>query len=637
VAPHISPDGRYVVFESGSTNFVSGTSGNQIYYKDLTLGTLLLASSTDGTGANQANSGDASNPFVSADGGYVFFLATANNLVSGSTGPQIFRKHLEGGSLTLVTSLDGTAATRANSNWIPSFFVEPSGRYIAFTSDGTNLVSGTSGVQLFQKDMTSGSVTLVSSIDGSAAQQGDAGDCTSPVHLSSDGRYVAFGTSSTNLVSGATGAQIYRKDLSSGVIILLSSSDGSAPNRANQDGASNPFISDDGGIAFFESNANNLISGIAGTQVYRRQIGGALSRIEATATHQTAAQSISAGESSITPDVRYALFTADSSNLFKGGSRSQVFRKTLSTGQVVLVSSVDGTVSQQANQGGASSAKMTPDGRHVVFISDATNLVIGTFGPQIFRKDLDTNSIVLVSSSDGTPGNAANSSLGSPQSSADGRYVVFSSDSTNLMSGASGNQAYRKDLVSGTLQLASSLDGTAATQPNGICSAPVMTSDGRYIFFSVADPSWGSTFSFAQVFRKDMQTGDVLIVSSLDGTSANRANGDGALDPQISPDGRYVSFRSASTNLVPGITVNVWGAFMKDMQTGEIVVTSSMDGDPANMADSECGAGPVSADGRYVLFSTGASNIMGGIGGWFRADLVNHTAELTDNNGQRNL
>jgi hypothetical protein len=234
-------------------------------------------------------------------------------------------------------------------------------------------------------------------------------------------------------------------------------------------------------------------------------------------------------------------------------SLQQIFRKDLSTGQVMLVSA-DSTGAQGNNL--SSFGAPSDDGRYVTFVSTSTNLVSpATTGQQIFRKDLSTGQVMLVSAdSTGAQGNnACTFSYPNP----DGRYVVFTSASTNLVSPAtSGTQVFRKDLANGQVALVSA--DSSGAQGNGESDSSMQSDDGRYVSFeSIATNLVTPATTGVQVFRKDIVTGHVDLVSSnsagAQGNDNSQVTQTTVLDT-MSADGRYTSFDSLATNLVSPAT-----------------------------------------------------------------------------------
>jgi hypothetical protein len=266
----ISRDGRYVAFMSVATDLVSpATSGNQVFRKDLSTGQVVLASAN--ASGEQGNNG-SSYPDLSYDGRYVTFSSSATNLVSpATTGGQVFRKDMSTGQIVLASS--DSSGAQGNSACTFSY-PNPDGRYVVFTSASTNLVSpATSGTQVFRKDLANGQVALVSA-DSSGAQGNGESDSSMQ---SDDGRYVSFESIATNLVTPATtGVQVFRKDIVTGHVDLVSSNSAGAQGNDNSQVTQTTVLdtmSADGRYTSFDSLATNLVSpATTGKQVFRKEL-----------------------------------------------------------------------------------------------------------------------------------------------------------------------------------------------------------------------------------------------------------------------------------------------------------------------------------------------------------------------------
>ncbi len=147
----------------------------------------------------------------------------------------------------------------------------------------------------------------------------------------------------------------------------------------------------------------------------------------------------------------------------------------------------------------------------------------------------------------------------------------------------------------------------------GDSNIPSISADGRYVAFSSSASELvpGDTNDASDIFVHDVQTGETTRVST-DG-SGNEGN-DRSFTPSISDDARYVTFYSYASNLVSDDTNDASDIFVHDVQTGETTrVSTDGSGDEAN-GRSEAGIGSISADGRYVTFSSTASNLVSGDG-----------------------
>jgi Ca2+-binding RTX toxin-like protein/Tol biopolymer transport system component len=358
-------------------------------------------------------------------------------------------------------------------------------------------------------------------------------------------------------------------------------------------------ISSNGQFVAFFSNASNLVDGDTNgtSDVFVRDLltGTTIRASTSSAGEQANERSLFP---SISADGRYVVFESDASNLVSGDTNNfaDVFVKDLQTGTITRVST--SSLGEQANNysfGGNPS--ISNDGRYVLFGSLASNLVPGDLGSSsdVFRKDLQTGLIERVSSGLGDSSGGVMSS--------DGRYVAFANyRQFGRPTGENNYEIFLRDMQTGSLVRASST--SAGTQSNGSSFSPSLSADGRYLAFSsfannllVGAPSSVNE----SVFVKDLLTGIVVLVST--DASGAEANGSSS-SPKISADSRYVAFTSSASNLVAG---GAGGGFVKDLQTGDIVHISADDNSNASFSPSS-----ISADGRYVVGDSVASNLVEG-------------------------
>jgi Tol biopolymer transport system component len=268
----ISSNGRYVALESSASNLVSGdTNGTiDVFVHDRSSRRIARVSvASDGSQAD----GESLDPSISATGSYVAFESFASNLVEGDTnGTMDIFVHARGSGDTTRVSLASDGAQADGQSWDPS--ISATGRYVAFRSDAYNLVEGdtNSAVDIFVHDRQTGETTRVSlASDGTQANQ-DSTACA----ISADGRYVAFASYASNLVSGDTNgaSDVFVHDRQTGETTRVSiASDSSQANQAS--GGSS--ISADGRYVAFWSCASNLVvddvNGYTDVFVHDRQTG----------------------------------------------------------------------------------------------------------------------------------------------------------------------------------------------------------------------------------------------------------------------------------------------------------------------------------------------------------------------------
>jgi Tol biopolymer transport system component len=403
--PAISLDGRYVTFDSGLTNLVPGDTNGayDVFVRDRQTGTTYLVS-RDSAGVE--GNGYSDSPSISADGRYVAFQSSATNLVSGDTNGayDVFVRDRTAGTTTRISK---SSAGVEGNGYSDSPSISSDGRYVAFQSSATNLVSGdTNGMDdIFVRDRQTGTTYLVSR--DSSGVEGD-GHSDSP-SISADGRYVAFYSGSTNLVTGDTNGawDIFVRDRQTGTTTRVSRSSAGVEGDGY---SSNPSISADGRYVTFESLATNLVSGDTNGKrdifVRDRQTG------TTTRVSKTSVGVEGDGHSlnpSISADGGYVTFDSGSTNLVSGDTNGawDIFVRDRQTGTTTLVSR-----SSAGLEGDGSSfyPSISADGRYVKFESTATNLVLGDTNGynDIFVRDRQTGTTTSVTVTAATLPNALN-------------------------------------------------------------------------------------------------------------------------------------------------------------------------------------------------------------------------------------
>jgi len=250
--------------------------------------------------------------------------------------------------------------------------------------------------------------------------------------ISANGRFVAFGSTASNLLADGPKSDLFIRDLRLGVTRPLAvAGDGGPTDNASYD----PTLSRSGRYVAFESVASNLVPGDTNNDwdVFVRDMRrGVVWRVNVAADGSEAEGS--SGPSAISPDGHAVTFTSTASNLVAGGANHHwdVFARDLRTGVLSAVSVADDGTWGNAD---SISSAISRHGRRVTFSSSASNLVAGdTNGrPDVFVRDLRTHRTQLVSvAADGGLGNGW-SDGGSMN--ADGRYVAFTSAASNLVDG----------------------------------------------------------------------------------------------------------------------------------------------------------------------------------------------------------
>lgn len=247
-------------------------------------------------------------------------------------------------------------------------------------------------------------------------------------------------------------------------------------------------------------------------------------------------------------------------------------------------------------------ASVSGDGRRVVFNSRATNLVRGRIGraAHLYVRDLANSTTELVDvSSDGTPGNA--DSFGATIS-ADGRWAAFTSDATNLVEGKSTDafDVYAHDRETGvTKRVSLAADGRPG---NAMSFRAQISGNGRFVtFVSMASnliPGQAGGISTCFVYDLLADTLEMVTVNS-DGEPA-----DGLCQaPSISSDGRFVAFTSRATNLAPGQASGIWNVYVRDRERRTTTLVS--DGMTGGLGGGSAGA-ELAGPGQSPLTARGS-------------------------------
>ena len=278
-AGSISGNGRYVIYASFASNLVANDTNNQrdiFVYDRLTKTTGRVNVGNDGTQANGASLFGV----IGDDSRYVAFESVADNLVTGDTnglGDIFMRDRIAGTTKRVNVANNGTQAN--GSSVLDS--MSDDGRYISFTSEANNLVSGdTNGVSdIFVYDRTNQTTERIN-LAGNGSQANAMSGSSS---LSGNGRYVVYQSDASNLVSGDTNGVrdifVYDRQTKNTARVDLTNN-GIQSNGDSQ----SPSISDNGKYVAFESDADNLVSGTTNAEfdVFLRDLdAGTTEKIEA--------------------------------------------------------------------------------------------------------------------------------------------------------------------------------------------------------------------------------------------------------------------------------------------------------------------------------------------------------------------
>lgn len=264
--------------------------------------------------------------------------------------------------------------------------------------------------------------------------------------------------------------------------------------------------------------------------------------------------------------------------------------------------------------GPSTTADVSGDGKLIVFESDATNFVTGSIsGGKILAVDLGASTVEVISETGA--GAAFNGNSFSPATAGNGRYVAFETFATNLDLGitTSGFQIVRKDRATGALALASAsasgapASGSAAGQARNAS----ISADGRFVAFRSDSANFvqGDGADSEDLFVKDLETGAIELINRT--TSGGFASEDVVAPTahSISADGRNVVFQTRAPNMVAGVAGGTILVYLRDRSSGTTeLVSAAAGGAPAN---SQSDAAAISPNGRFVSFRSFANNLPG--------------------------
>ncbi len=597
----LSEDGRYIAFTSAATNFSTVMyNGPNLYYRDMALGTTSLISvSSAGVPANL----ESRSARISSTGRFVVFESRANNLVDQDTNnlTDVFLRDMS----TQVTLRVSTGSDEAQSNGASSLgSISRDGRFVSFSSSATNLVQDDKNGyrDAFVKDLQSGKVAIQSQSPSGQANNAPSNG----VVISDDAGVVAFSTSGWRLVVGDLNAfeDLYTRDRSTGMINRTSL--GVIPGQGDGVISDSPAISSDGRYVAFMSYSTNLVEGDhnLNSDIFVRDTVLAKTTRVTMGVNGTETNRLSWGPS-ISDESHYIAFSSDTANLVIGDTNGQsdVFVRNMQSGEIVRASV--GTDGREGNWF-SDQAAITRDGSIVVFRSNASNLVEGDLNgfDDIFIRHLNTGISDLVSLS--TSGRQGDGNSYSPSVSQDHRYVAFTSSASNFaINDTNGvSDVFVRDLLQSTTTLLSR--GGGGLVGNGSSALPAISSDGQYVAFasSASNLVNSDNNSVNDIFVWERATGALSRVSV--NTQGAECNGDCTI-PKISADGRYVCFVSTATNLVSDDLNGEADVFVRDTKLKRTYLVSRSS--TGTVGNSRSDAAGISADGRFVAFQSVATNL----------------------------
>jgi Calx-beta domain-containing protein/WD40 repeat protein len=413
-------------------------------------------------------------------------------------------------------------------------------------------------------------------------------------------------------VLGIQNSQAQAQVLSLPSLVSINSS-GSGSGNNNSDA---PVVTPDGRFIVFDSFASDLTTLADNNNdddIFERDLQAGTTTLVSVNSSGTATGNGLSGFQSVTPDGRFVAFASDATDLVPNDSNAHrdIFVRDLQAGTTTLVSINNGGTN--GGNGDSRVPVISADGRFVAFESDASDLVAtdGNGATDIFLRDLQAGTTTLVSINlSGT--DSGNGSSLKPAITPDGRFVGFYGSANDLVSNDSGTtfDVFVRDMQAGTTAMVS-VNNTGTGGGNASSAYPALSSDGRFVAF-LSDSNNLGTLPISgnpqNVFVRDLQGGTTILVSvNSSGTTAGSLGSGDAGPPMMSPDGRFIAFESFADDLVTNDTNGSEDVFLRDLQAGTTTLVSVNGSGVSGNNDSQS---PVlSADGRFVAFSSNADDL----------------------------
>ncbi|MBY0524350.1 MAG: pre-peptidase C-terminal domain-containing protein [Gemmataceae bacterium] len=478
--------------------------------------------------------------------------------------------------------------------------VSGNGRYVAYTSNATNLlpagitVNAGTITDVYVRDLQTGATIPVSINSAGTAMLGVSAGSLNSLSISADGRYVAF-TSDANaasfnpaLTDGNGTLDVFVRDLQLGTTTLVSRST-TGPNTGN-DGSTFLGMTSDGRNVVFESRATDLTAGFvdgngaSNYDLFVRDLQAGTTTLVSLNAAGNAGGNGSSSKAVITPNGRFVAFYSNASDLVGGGLDANATRdayyRDLQTGQTFLVS-VNGAGNNGGNGITGNSGRnldISDDGRYVMFESQANDISPDNPGSglvtDIFVRDMQalyTEAISVRNQGGMLNGNQVGSS--NATMSADGRYVAFENASGFIVPGYvnhndnGDNEVYVRDRTLDATTLVTRNTSGPADGPNDLSRLSGMSADGRYLaIYSRAtdlmagfvdgngsDLSVGGS-SNGDLFLYDLQAGTTTLVTpNAAGTASGNNESTGGV---FSGDGNSLVFISRASDLSNASDIN---------------------------------------------------------------------------------
>ena len=629
---HVSQDGRLVTFTSYADNLSSEDDNRfeNCFVRDLQTGVVTLVGRASGvTGAPLHD--DCFGATISADGSHIAFVTVASlDPVDTNNSLDVYVRDL-GSATTVLASRQGGSPGLVGNGASVGASLDADGKRVAFVTNVNFDNQDSNGANdVYVHDLTSGSTLLVSRAPGIFGAVGD--HASSQASIDDAGNRIAFATDATNFDVADTNSasDIYVRNLS-GATTALASRVGSA-GAVGDGGSRNPHISGDGSTVSFVSRAANLdaADGNTSDDIFVRDLSAGTTALVSRSTAGTVGDAPSY-VADLNKTGTKIVFASNASNLTAEATNQapQIFLRDTAAGTTTLISRAD-TAAGVAGNSYSDSPAISEDGTLVAFVSASTNFS-GSPGPDfaaIYARNLVANTTTLLSRPGFQPivGDVNNSRFSSHlqnKLSADGRYVVFESDSDGLSSDDDNRfrNIFVRDTLNDTTTLVSRAAGPTGAGANSSSLGGVISADGSTVAFeSNAQNLVPGAAQAVNIFVRNLATGAMTVVD---------AGPSGASQPSLDADGKKLAFETSAA-LVPADTDTTSDVYVRDFATGTTTLVSRPTGAarPIGFAPTANNTPVISADGTKVAFMSSSTLASLATVHVYERDLVANTTTL---------
>ncbi len=477
----ISANGRYITFYSEATNLITGdTNGfSDVFLHDTQTGTTTRVS-VDSLGVEGDSSSSTSS--ISSSGRYIFFTSDATNFTSEDDNAQtdVFLHDTQTGDTTLINpyTANGGSSISSYANSISS-----DGRYVVFSSSASNFVLNdiNSSSDIFFYDTQDLELNTISISNDPQTTTFQVNDDIYYTQMSGNGQYITFVSDASNIVlndfNNANDIFLYNIQTQQTDIVSVSSSE-EVGNGASIGGS----ISNDGRYIAFYSTSSNLVPGTSGFNYYLRDTqGGTTTVVSVDSLGDPLNAGSPFGNVRISGNGRYVVYDSHPSVSLPGGSIYGAYRYDTQTGTTIRVA-----VDSSGDSVSGSVVSISQDGRYVFFVTDVNGVVPEDMNgfSDVFMYDAQTDTVSLISV--GSGGDVGNADSGTAILSDDGQYVYFESLASNLVVGDLNGEVdiFRRETQTGEVtKISNNLSLTGMYLYGVFNQNPTISSDNRYLSY----------------------------------------------------------------------------------------------------------------------------------------------------------